>query len=163
MINKLEFFCFWAHPSNSATMEFSFGEKCVIFTHLKIITKMGNDNYSKQHYRSHAAPIFHKYNILNVYDSYKLEVGVFMYQYFQNLLPSSFKDTVFGACPCLVWKLCFSLLKLFLICKVRGNHLLALLAYLLHIFPCYFFKFLKHMPLFCIYLYFLYIVYVIWK
>ena len=25
-------------------------------------------------------------SILNVYDSYKLEVGVFMYQYFQNVL-----------------------------------------------------------------------------
>ena len=45
---------------------------------------------SNSHYRSHTASIFQKYNILNVYDSYKLEVGVFMYQYFQNLLPSSF-------------------------------------------------------------------------
>ena len=45
---------------------------------------------SNSHYRSHTAPIFYKYNILNVYDSYKLEVGVFMYQYFQNFLPSSF-------------------------------------------------------------------------
>ena len=45
---------------------------------------------SNSHYRSHTASIFQKYDILNVYDSYKLEVGVFMYQYFQNLLPSSF-------------------------------------------------------------------------
>ena len=45
---------------------------------------------SNSHYRSHPASIFQKYNILDVYDSYKLEVGAFMYQYFQNLLPSSF-------------------------------------------------------------------------
>ena len=51
---------------------------------------MGNESYSNSHYRSHTASIFQKYNILNVYDSYKFEVGVFMYQYFQNLLPSSF-------------------------------------------------------------------------
>ena len=52
---------------------------------------------SNSHYRSHTVSIFQKYNILNVYDSYKLEVGVFMYQYFQNLLPSSF-NTFFSKC-----------------------------------------------------------------
>ena len=34
---------------------------------------------SNSHYRSHSAPLFQKHNILNVYDSYKLELGVFMY------------------------------------------------------------------------------------
>ena len=45
---------------------------------------------SNSHYRSHTALIFQKYNILNAYDSYKLKVSVFMYEYFQNLLPSLF-------------------------------------------------------------------------
>ena len=35
-------------------------------------------------------PLFHKYDILNVHDMYKLEVGVFMYRYFANLIPESF-------------------------------------------------------------------------
>jgi hypothetical protein len=47
---------------------------------------------SNSHYRSHSAPLFHKYNILNVYSSYELEVGVFMYNFFNNLLPKSFND-----------------------------------------------------------------------
>ena len=33
---------------------------------------------SNSHYRSHSA-LFQKHDILNVYDSYKLELGVFMY------------------------------------------------------------------------------------
>ena len=45
---------------------------------------------SNSHYRSHSTPLFHKYDILNVYDMYKLEIGVFMYRYFANLIPESF-------------------------------------------------------------------------
>ena len=45
---------------------------------------------SNSHYRSHSAPLFQKHNILNVYDSYKLELGVFMYQYVNGSLPISF-------------------------------------------------------------------------
>ena len=45
---------------------------------------------SNSHYRSHSAPLFQKHDILNVYDSYKLELGVFMYNYFNGLLPMSF-------------------------------------------------------------------------
>ena len=45
---------------------------------------------SNSHYRSHSAPLFKKHDILNVYDMYKLEVGVFMYRYFERLLPDSF-------------------------------------------------------------------------
>ena len=44
---------------------------------------MGNENYFKQLLSQPYCPICHKYNILNVYDSYKLEVDVFMYQYFR--------------------------------------------------------------------------------
>ena len=45
---------------------------------------------SNSHYRSHSAPLFQKHDILNVHDSYKLELGVFMYKYFNGLLPMSF-------------------------------------------------------------------------
>ena len=46
---------------------------------------------SNSHYRSHTAPIFAKYNVLNVTDMYTFELGVFMYRYSMNELPSSFK------------------------------------------------------------------------
>ena len=42
---------------------------------------------SNSHYRSHSAPLFQSLNILNVYDTYKLEVGVFMFRHFTNQLP----------------------------------------------------------------------------
>ena len=45
---------------------------------------------SNSHYHSHSAPLFQKHDILNVYDSYKLELGVFMYKYFNGLLLMSF-------------------------------------------------------------------------
>ena len=36
---------------------------------------------SNSHFRTHTDPLFAKYNVLNVYDMYKLETGVFMYKY----------------------------------------------------------------------------------
>ena len=45
---------------------------------------------SNTHYWSHSEPLFLKYDILNVYDAYKLEVGVFMYKYFIGLLSKIF-------------------------------------------------------------------------
>ena len=39
---------------------------------------------SNSHYRAHTDPLFVKYNVLNVYDMYKLDTGVFMYISFQN-------------------------------------------------------------------------------
>ena len=47
---------------------------------------------SNSHYRSHSARLFQKHDVLNVYDSYKLELGVFMYKYFNGLLPMSFNS-----------------------------------------------------------------------
>jgi hypothetical protein len=47
---------------------------------------------SNSHYRSHSEPLFHKYDILNVFDNYKLELGVFMYKYVANELPDSFDN-----------------------------------------------------------------------
>ena len=42
------------------------------------------------HYLSHSAPLFKKYNLLNVYDIYLLEVCTFMYKEFNNKLPDIF-------------------------------------------------------------------------
>ena len=50
--------------------------------------------FSNSHYRSHSAPLFQSLNILNIYDTYKLEVGVFMFRNFTNQLPNGFHDSV---------------------------------------------------------------------
>lgn len=47
---------------------------------------------SNSHYRSHTAPIFAKYNILNITDMYTMELGTFMYKYHEYNLPSSFDN-----------------------------------------------------------------------
>ena len=47
---------------------------------------------SNSHYRSHSAPLFNKFNITNVFDSFQLELGVFMYKYAKGELPSSFNN-----------------------------------------------------------------------
>ena len=44
------------------------------------------------HYRTHTDPLFIKYNVLNVYDMYKLETGVFMYKYSKGSLPDGFNN-----------------------------------------------------------------------
>ena len=45
---------------------------------------------TKSLYRSHSAPLFKQLKILNVYDTYKLEVSVFMFRYSLNQLPERF-------------------------------------------------------------------------
>ena len=47
---------------------------------------------SSSHYRSHTAPLFAKHNVLTVTDMHMLELGVFMYKFFINDLPVSFKN-----------------------------------------------------------------------
>ena len=47
---------------------------------------------SHEHYRSHTGPLFKKHNVLNVFDSFKLELGVFMYKHNTKLLPQTFSD-----------------------------------------------------------------------
>ena len=49
---------------------------------------------SNSHYRSHSAPLFQSLNILNVYDTFKLEVGVFMFRHFTNQLQNGFRDAL---------------------------------------------------------------------
>ena len=45
---------------------------------------------SNSHYRSHTGPLFNKFNVLNVHDTFKLNLGTFMYKHYSNLLPSVF-------------------------------------------------------------------------
>ena len=49
---------------------------------------------SNSHYLSSSKPLFDKYNVLNIFDMYKKEVGIFMYKYRNNMLPQSF-DGIF--------------------------------------------------------------------
>ena len=44
------------------------------------------------HYRTHTDPLFIKYNVLNVYDIYKLETGVFMSKYSKGSLPDGYNN-----------------------------------------------------------------------
>ena len=39
---------------------------------------------SNSHYRSHTGPLFSKYNVLNVHDTFKLSLGIFMYKHHTN-------------------------------------------------------------------------------
>ena len=45
---------------------------------------------SREHYRCHTDPLFIKHNILKVSDTFKLELGVFMYKHQTNSLPRIF-------------------------------------------------------------------------
>ena len=40
----------------------------------------------------HTGPLFNKHNVLNVFDTFILELGVFMYKYQANLLPKTFSN-----------------------------------------------------------------------
>ena len=40
---------------------------------------------SLDHYKSHTGPLFNKHNVLNVFDTFKLELGVFVYKHQANL------------------------------------------------------------------------------
>ena len=47
---------------------------------------------SLEHYRSNTSPLFKKHNILNPFDTFKLELGVFMYKHQKISLPQTFSD-----------------------------------------------------------------------
>jgi len=49
---------------------------------------------SKSGFRAHTAPLFNKFKILPVHALYDYNVGIFMYLYFNDLLPSNF-DSLF--------------------------------------------------------------------
>jgi hypothetical protein len=69
------------------------GDTCKTYLEkLHKLQKWAMRTISNSHYRSHSEPIFHKYDILKIYDSYKLELGAFMYKYSTNQLPNSFDN-----------------------------------------------------------------------
>jgi hypothetical protein len=71
----------------------AWGSSCK--THLDKIYKLQKKavrNISNSHYLSHSAPLFKKYNLLNVYDSYNLELCTFMYKHATNQLPDVFQN-----------------------------------------------------------------------
>ena len=47
---------------------------------------------SNSHYISSLKPLFDKYDVLNIFDMYKKEVGIFMYKYRNSMLSQSFDD-----------------------------------------------------------------------
>ena len=47
---------------------------------------------SNSHYRSHSGPLFAKFHILNIFDTYNLELGVFMFKYSTDALPNVFDN-----------------------------------------------------------------------
>ncbi len=47
---------------------------------------------SNSHYLSHSAPLFRNYKLLNVNDTYELELGTFMYKHFTKQLPEAFQN-----------------------------------------------------------------------
>ena len=45
---------------------------------------------SNAYYRSHTKPLFSKHNVLNINDTFKLNLGIFMYKHHTNQLPQIF-------------------------------------------------------------------------
>ena len=45
---------------------------------------------SNSHYRSHTGLLFSKFNVLNVHDTFNLNLGIFMYKHHSNQLPPIF-------------------------------------------------------------------------
>ena len=77
------------------------GDTCKIYLD-KIfkLQKWAIRTISNNHYRSHTRPLFSKYNVLNVHDTFKLNLGIFMYKhkstsanFFQRILLNMFKHT----------------------------------------------------------------------
>ena len=65
------------------------GNTCKIY--LDKIFKLHNSRtISNSHYRSHTGPLFSKYNVLNVHDTFKLNLGIFLYKHHTNQLPLIF-------------------------------------------------------------------------
>ena len=45
-----------------------------------------------KHYRCHTGPLLKKHNGLNIYDTFKLELGIFMYKHQTKRLPIVFSE-----------------------------------------------------------------------
>ncbi len=71
----------------------AWGSSCK--TYLKNIFKLQKRAVriiSNSHYLSHSAPLFKNLNLLNVYDTYDLELCTFMYKHATNQLPKVFEN-----------------------------------------------------------------------
>ena len=56
------------------------------------LQKWAISTISLEHYKSHAGPLFNKHNVLNVFDTFKLELGVFVYKHQANLPHKPFSN-----------------------------------------------------------------------
>ena len=63
-----------------------------LLSQIQILQKKSLRYIANSKYNSHVNPLFVKYNVLNVNDMVYLNMGIFMYQYTYNNLPSSFND-----------------------------------------------------------------------
>ena len=63
-----------------------------LLSQIQILQKKSLRYIANSKYNSHVNPLFVKYNVLNVNDMVYLNMGIFMYQYTYNNLPSLFND-----------------------------------------------------------------------
>ena len=59
---------------------------------LNVLQKHALRAVNNSEYRSHFNPLFIKYNQLKISDLCNHNIGIFMYKYCNNLLPSSFNN-----------------------------------------------------------------------
>jgi len=59
---------------------------------LIILQKRAIRIIAKAAYNDHSSPLFRKYNILNIDDIYKSQLGRFMYSFYSNILPQPLLD-----------------------------------------------------------------------
>ena len=70
-------------------MVFSYGATRIKLIYIDKILKLSKwaiRTVTKSHYRSHTGPLFLKYNALNVFDMYHLNLGIFMYKHRNNII-----------------------------------------------------------------------------
>ena len=69
------------------------GNTCITYLEkIHKLQKWAMRSISNSHYRSHSRALFYKYGMLHVFDTYKLEVAVFIYKFFVKELPKSFDN-----------------------------------------------------------------------
>ena len=59
----------------------------LFFLQKKMIRLISNSGY-----RDHTRALFHSCNLLNIFDIYRHQLGIFMYKFINNLLPSTFTN-----------------------------------------------------------------------
>ena len=67
------------------------GNTCKIYLdNIFKLQKWAIRTISNSHYRSHNRLLFSKFNVLNVHDTFKLNLGISMYKHHSNKLPPIF-------------------------------------------------------------------------